>query len=101
MTTTTSTQPARSGPEIRAALAQHAPAEVAVFEVEFRRALNEAATSFDTRVVDEVVQRWWRIAIVRSIEFSDAELEQIRRARAGDYTGLLEQTADGSFRRIG
>lgn len=101
MTTSTSTQPARSGPEIRAALARHAPAEVAVFEDEFRRALKEAAVSFDTRVVDDVVERWWRMAIVRSIEFSDEEQDQIRRAQAGDYMGLLEQTADGSFRRIG
>src|SRR6478609_138925 len=101
MTTTTSTQPRRSGPEIRAALARHSPAEVAVFEHEFRSALDEAAASFDTRAVDQVIERWWRIAVVRSIELSEAEQDQVRRAMTGDYTGLLEQTTDGSFRRIG
>ena len=72
-----------------------------MFEDEFRHALSGAAASFDTRAVDEVVERWWRIAVVHSIEFSDEEQEQILRARAGDYAGLLEQTADGVFRRIG
>jgi hypothetical protein len=101
VTTATSTQPGRSGPEIRAALARHAPAEAAMFEQEFHQALTEAATSFDTAPLDEVIDRWWRIAVVRSIELSEAEENQLRQARAGDYTGLLEQTADGSFRRIG
>lgn len=100
-TTTTSAQPGRSGPEIRATLTQHAPAEVPVFEREFQQALTEAAASYDTRSVDEVIDRWWRVAVVRSLTLTDAEQDQLDRALAGDFTGLLEQNADGSFRRIG
>lgn len=98
---TTSTQPARSGPEIRAVLARHTPADVQVFEREFQQALSEAARTFDTHGLDDVIERWWRIAVVRSIELSDAEQQQLERASTGDFTGLFEQTADGSFQRIG
>lgn len=97
----TSTQPGRSGPEIRDALSKHSPADLHVFEREFQQALIEAAASYDTRALDEVVDRWWRIAVVRSITLTEAEQDQVNRARVGDFTGLLEQNADGSFRRIG
>jgi hypothetical protein len=100
-TTTASTQPGRSGPEIRAALAHHAPADVHTFEREFQHALSEAATSYDTRNLDDVIDRWWGIAVIRSITVTEAEQEQLDRASAGDFTGMLEKTADGSFRRIG
>jgi hypothetical protein len=101
MTASTFTGPRRSGPEIRAALEAHAPSELATFEREFHAALAEAAASFDTSTVDQVLERWWRIAATRSIQLSEDEEDQVRRARAGDYTGLWEQTSDGSFRRIG
>lgn len=100
-TPTTSTQPGRSGPEIRDALSRHSPADVHAFEREFQQALSEVAASYDTRVLDEVVDRWWRVAVVRSVALTEAEQDQLNRASAGDFTGLLEQTADGSFRRIG
>lgn len=101
MTTTASTQPGRSGSEIRDALSKHSPADVHVFEREFQQALAEVAASYDTRALDDVVDRWWRVAVLRSITLTGAEQDQLDRARAGDFTGLLEQTADGSFRRIG
>ncbi len=100
-TLTTSTKPRRSGPEIRDALNRHSPADVHTFEREFQQALSEAVASYDTRALDEVIDRWWRVAVVRSVTLSEAEEDQLSRARAGDFTGLLEQTADGSFRRIG
>ena len=101
MTTTTRTEPGRSGPAIRAALAEHAPAELVTFEREFHQALSDAAATFDTTTLDQVIDRWWRIAALRSIQLSETEQDQLRRVRAGDFTGLMEQTSDGSFRRIG
>jgi hypothetical protein len=98
---TTVTGPGRSGPEIRAALAEHAPAELAAFERDFHAALIDAATSFDTRPLEQVLTRWWPIAAVRSIQLTEAEHDQIRRVQAGDYSGLYEQTNDGTFRRLG
>lgn len=101
MTVSTRIGPGRSGPEIRAALAEHAPAELGTFEREFHQALTEAAASFDTSTLDEVLTRWWQIAAIRSIQLSEAEQDQLRRARSGDFSGLLEQTSDGTFRRLG
>ena len=98
---TTITGPGRSGPEIHAALAEHAPAELAAFEREFHAALSDAATSFDTCPLEQLLTRWWRIAAARSIQLTEAEQNQIRRAQAGDYSGLYEQASDGTFRQLG
>lgn len=101
MTAFTVTGPGRSGPEIRAVLAEHAPSDVEAFELEFRQALAQAAATFDLSVVDQVLTRWWRTAALRSVQLTKAEEDQVRAAKAGDFTGLLEQTSDGSFRRLG
>ena len=55
---TTVTGPGRSGPEIRAALAEHAPAELAAFERDFHSALSDAAASFDTHPLEQVLTHW-------------------------------------------
>lgn len=94
------TGPRRSGTEIRAALAEHSPAELRSFEHEFQGALRVASTSFDTDPISVVLDRWWRIAVVRSVQFSDVEREQLRRAEAGDFSGFLERASDGTFRRV-
>ena len=70
------------------------------FEREFQKALNIAATSYDTVPIEGVLDQWWRIAVQRSISLTEDEQDQVRRARAGDFTGLWEQASDGSFRRI-
>ena len=101
MTASTFAGPGRSGPEIRAALAEHAPTELATFEREFHQALTDAASSFDTRPLDQVLTRWWQISVTRSVQLSPGEQNQINRARVGDFTGLLEQTSDGTFRQVG
>ena len=92
--------PRRSGSDIRAALAEHAPAELADFEREFHNALEVAAATYDTVPIEEVLDQWWRIAVLRSITLSEEEQDQLRRAEAGDFTGLWEQASDGTFRRI-
>ena len=92
--------PRRSGPDIRAALAEHAPAELARFEREFQDALEVAAATYDTVPIEKVLDQWWRIAVLRSIILSEEEQDQLRRAETGDFTGLWEQASDGTFRRI-
>jgi hypothetical protein len=92
--------PRRSGSDIRAALAQHAPAELDDFEREFHDALKVAASSYDTVPIEGVLDQWWRIAVQRSITLTEDEHDHVRRAAAGDFTGLWEQASDGSFRRV-
>ena len=52
---TTVTGPGRSGSEIRAALAEHAPAKLAAFEHDFHTALEDAAASFGTRPLEQAL----------------------------------------------
>lgn len=80
---------------------RHAPQDLPTFEREFQLAVHQAAASYDTRGLVEVIDRWWRVAVVRSIALTKSEQDQLDRAHAGDFAGLLEQSADGSFRRIG
>lgn len=94
-------RPRPSAAEIRTALVEHAPGSVPEFERDFRAALTQAAASFDTTVIDDVLERWQRIAAARSVKLSQAEHEQLHRARDGDFDGLWEQTEQGSFRRVG
>ncbi|MCV7256843.1 hypothetical protein H7J86_32175 [Mycobacterium hackensackense] len=49
----------RSGPAIRAALAEASPDELPEFEAEFRIALAEADDDFDLSHVTAVLDRWW------------------------------------------
>lgn len=102
MTTAVSTvaPPPRSGPAIRALLAQWAPAELPQFESEFHQALHEASRSFDVGSVDAVLERWRRVAVVRANPLTEEEQELLRRVR-GDDTGLWEQAEDSTFHRIG
>ena len=93
--------PPRSGPAIRALLAVWAPDEVPQFENEFHHALSEAARSYDITPLDDLLERWRRVAAVRANPLTPQEQEQLRRARAGDDTGLWEQAEDGTFHRIG
>jgi len=92
--------PRRSGSDIRVALAEHAPAQLDDFEREFHSALEVAAASYDTVPIEEVLDQWWRIAVLRSITLSEEEQDQLRRAEEGDFTGLWEQASDGTFQRI-
>lgn len=73
--------PRRSGSGIRAALAEHAPAELADFERDFQEAVQVAAASYDTVPIDEVLDQWWRIAVLRSLTLSEEDQDQARRAR--------------------
>ena len=93
--------PPRSGPAIRAMLAEWAPAELSRFEREFQHALGQAAHSFDIAPLDDLLERWRRVAAVRANPLTPEEEEQLRRVRSGDDTGLWEQAEDGTFHRLG
>lgn len=97
---TTATRIERSGPAIRAALAEGSPDECAEFEAEFRAALTQAETSFDLAPVGGVLDRWWGAAAIAANPLTEQEREQIERLRAGDESGWLVHNEDGTWTRL-
>lgn len=87
----------RTGPGILAALHQHAPREAAQFESELREALAGAAADLDVARVDEVMARWHTRACILANSLSDQEQTLLRRARAGDFSGLRARDANGGW----
>jgi hypothetical protein len=97
MTTVTAVVVHRSGPGIRAALAAHAPQDVARFERELRDALHRAETDLDLDRVDRLLGRWHALATLAANPLTEAEQAQLARARAGDVTGLRARRDDGTW----
>lgn len=90
----------RSGPAIRAALLTYASAEeCAQFEAEFRSALALAADSLDLSGPQAVLKHWQAVAIIAANPLTDEEREQLERAKAGDFSGLIamHQGEDGNW----
>ncbi|MFW0154072.1 DUF6247 family protein [Mycobacterium sp. smrl_JER01] len=85
----------RTGPAIRAVLAEHAPEDLVEFEAEFRIALAEADDDLDLRRVEAVITKWWGRAHLRLHPPTDAERDAVARAAAGDTAGLLTRTDAG------
>ena len=90
----------RSGPAIRAVLAEFSPAEAGQFEAEFRQAARQVGEQLDLSPLDDVLNRWWGIAAMHLQPLSPQEEQQLARARAGDLTGLSTRDPDGSWRRL-
>ena len=86
----------RSGPAIRATLAAVSPEECAAFEAEFAR----ASAELDLAPAEEVLDRWWRIAVIRANPLSEKEQAQVARVKAGDFTGLLARDERGNWIRL-
>ena len=59
--TTATTRIERSGPAVRAALAQLSPEECAQFEAEFAQATARAGAEYDLAPAEAVLDRWWGI----------------------------------------
>lgn len=78
----------RSGPAIRAALAEASPDELADFEAEFRIALAEADDDFDLSRVTAVLDRWWGRAHLRLNPPTPEETAVIEQVARGDFGGL-------------
>lgn len=83
----------RSGPAIRAALAQAAPDELSEFEAEFRIALAEADDDFDLERVDRVLNRWWGRAHLRLNPPTAVERAVVEQVARGDFRNLAAQPA--------
>ena len=98
--TTATTKIERSGPAIRAVLAEVSPAECAQLEAEFAEALARAGAELDLAPAEVVLDRWWGIAVVRANPLSEQEQAQLARARAGDVTGLWERDAAGNWAQL-
>ncbi|MGH3801032.1 MAG: DUF6247 family protein [Pseudonocardiaceae bacterium] len=92
----------RSGPAIRAALLAHAPERCVQFEAEFRSALALAAENLDLSGPQAVLAHWQAVAMMAANPLTDEEREQIERAKAGDFGGLLtwHQDENGSWVRL-
>lgn len=78
----------RSGPEIRAALAEVAPDELPEFEAEFRIALAEADDDFDLARVNRVLDRWWGRLHLRLNPPTSAERAVVEQVARGDFRDL-------------
>jgi hypothetical protein len=87
----------RSGPSIRAVLAELAPHDLVEFEAEFRIALAEADDDFDLSRVQAVIDKWWGRAYLRMHPPTEEERALVARFRAGDDTGLYTKTAAGQW----
>ncbi|RAV04349.1 MULTISPECIES: DUF6247 family protein [Mycolicibacter] len=77
----------RSGPAIRAALAEYAPDDLVDFEGEFRTALAAADEDFDLARVEAVIDRWWGRVHLRIHPPTDEERAAVARVAAGDEPG--------------
>jgi hypothetical protein len=78
----------RSGPAIRAALAEASPGELPEFEAEFRIALAETDDDFDLSRVTAVLDRWWGRAHLRLNPLTPEETAVIEQVARGDFRGL-------------
>lgn len=85
----------RTGPSIRAALAQFAPHDLVEFEAEFRCALAEADEDLDLSTVDAVITKWWGRAHLRAHPPTSEERAAVARLTAGDVSGLHTKTSTG------
>jgi Family of unknown function (DUF6247) len=83
----------RSGPSIRAVLAELAPQDLVEFEAEFRCALAQADDDFDLAPVQAVITRWWGRAHLRIHPPTAEERAAVARVAAGDDTGLYSKAA--------
>lgn len=97
MTTASATPVARSGPGISTALDKYAPQERPRFEAELRDALALASDDLDVSRVDEVLSRWHCRAAVVANPLTSEEQAVVRRARAGDLSGLRARDEHGGW----
>ena len=97
MATVTTVTVQRSGPAIRAALAEHSPKECSRFEADLRDALARASADLDLARVDAVLTRWHARATIVANPLTPEEQALVQRARAGDFTGLRTRDERGTW----
>lgn len=98
MPTPTATTIDRTGPAIRATLAEYAPAERVQFEREFQAALADAGETFDATPVDTLIGRWWArtVALLNPDPAADAARQRIQAGDFSDVSAEWRGQADGS-----
>ena len=97
VTAATATLVERSGPGISAALNKYAPQEGVRFEAELRDALARASDDFDVGRIDEVLSRWHSRATIVANPLTGEEQAVVKRARAGELTGLRARDEHGGW----
>jgi hypothetical protein len=97
MATVTMVAVERSGPAIRAALAEHAPDEEARFTNELREALVRAGEDLDLVGPQAVLTRWHALATMAANPLTGDEQAQLARARAGDLAGFSVRDEHGTW----
>lgn len=97
MATVTMVAVERSGPTIRAALAEHAPDDEARFTDELREALVRAGDDLDLAGPQAVLTRWHALITMAANPLSGDEQAQLARARAGDFTGFSVRDEHGTW----
>ncbi|MDN5929614.1 MAG: DUF6247 family protein [Pseudonocardia sp.] len=98
--TTATTRIERSGPAVRAALAQLSPGECGQFEAEFAQAAALAGAEYDLAPAQRALDRWWGIAVIRANPLSTHEQAQLARAREGVFDGLWERDDHGDWHQL-
>ncbi|MGH3611743.1 MAG: DUF6247 family protein [Pseudonocardia sp.] len=97
MTTVTVVAIERSGPAIRAALAEHAPGDEHHFETHLRDALTRAADDLDLAGPQAVLARWHALATMAANPLNADERAQLERARVGNFAGLSVRDEYGNW----
>lgn len=100
VSTATATTVERSGPGISTALDKYAPQERPRFEAELRDALARAHDDLDVTRVDEVLSRWHSRAAIVANPLTSEEQAAVRRARAGDLSGLRARDESGGWATV-
>ena len=98
MATAAATTISRTGPAIKAALAEYgADGEADQFVGELQDALTHATATLDLSETETLLDRWHALATMAVNPLSQAEQAQLARARSGDMTGLRAQTETGDW----
>lgn len=97
MATVTTVTIERSGPAIRAALAEYTPDDETRFTAELRAALARAGDDLDLAGPQAVLDRWHALATMAANPLSNDEQAQLDRARSGDFTGFSERDDRGRW----
>jgi hypothetical protein len=97
MATATTVTIERSGPAIHAALERYTPDDASRFTAELREALARAGDDLDLAGPQAVIARWHALATMAANPLDADEQAQLKRAKAGDFTGLSERDEHGNW----
>ncbi|MGQ0719620.1 MAG: DUF6247 family protein [Pseudonocardiales bacterium] len=97
MATVTMVAIERSGPAIRAALAEYAPGDEHRFAAELRTALTRAGADLDLAGPQAVLARWHALATMAANPLTAEEQAQVARAKSGDFTGFSVRDEHGTW----